>query len=146
MDIFTIMVVLWTLLTLMWVVGGCALLWFILSWRRTQAQKLMLSQCDVAMQFPQFSAPEDHLDLHSHTVDGERTAFAQYEWYVARLVFTLDRCLSFGPRSRWRAVVDTELASHKRYLTSDHFKQQGCLAHYSRRMQRLISRLQGEAA
>jgi hypothetical protein len=140
MDIFTIMIALWTLLTLMWVVGGCAVVWFGIRWRTAKAKTLYLGQCDVALQYPQFSNPEDKLDMRAHTVAGDKTAFEQYEWYVARLVYVLDECLKLGPRARWRTVADTQLSNHKHYFGSDYYKKQDYLPHYSRRMRALIGK------
>ena len=51
----------------------------------------MLSMCDIALANPQFSNPDlGKLDLRSKTFDGEATQFERYEWYVARLVYSLD--------------------------------------------------------
>jgi hypothetical protein len=140
MDIFTIMIALWTLLTLMWVVGGCAVAWFGIRWRSAKAKTLYVSHCDVAIAHPQFANPEGRIDMRAKTMDGDKTVFEQYEWYVARLVYVLDECLKLGPRARWRAVAGTQLSNHKHYFASEYYKKQDYLPHYSRRMRGLIAK------
>ena len=98
-----------------------------------------LGQCDVALANPQFSNPElGKLDLRSKTFDGDGKQFERYEWYVARLVYSLDAAMRIAPFQQWRAVARTQLASHKRYFASDHYANQDYLKHYSGRMRRLI--------
>ena len=102
-------------------------------------------QCDAALREPQFSNPElGKLDLRAHTFDGEKREFERYEWYVARLVYALDGAMRLAPYQQWRAVAKTQLASHKQYFSSEYYVRQGYLAHYSRRMRKLI--LQQRAA
>jgi hypothetical protein len=104
-----------------------------------------LGQCDVAMREPQFSNPElGKLDLRDRTFDGEKTEFERYEWYVARLVYTLDAAMRMAPWQQWTAVAQTQLANHKHYFASDYYVRQNYLPHYSPRMRRLI--LQQRAA
>jgi hypothetical protein len=98
-----------------------------------------LSQCDVALANPQFSNPElGKLDLRAKTFDGEAREFERYEWYVARLVYTLDAAMRQAPFQQWRAVAQTQLANHKRYFASDYYVKQDYLKHYSGRMRKLI--------
>lgn len=98
-----------------------------------------LGQCDVAMREPRFSNPElGKLDLREHTFDGEKTEFERYEWYVARLVYTLDTAMRLAPWQQWADVAQTQLANHKRYFASDYYAKQDYLKHYSPRMRRLI--------
>lgn len=120
--------------------------WLAMVWRSLAAKKLYLGQCDVALTYPQFSNPEGKLDLRAKTVDGDKAAFEQYEWYVARLVYVLDQCLILGPKRRWRAVANTQLANHKHYFGSDYYRKQDYLTHYSRRMRALIAKQQQGAA
>ena len=104
-----------------------------------------ISQCDVAMREPQFSNPElGKLDLRAHTFDGEKREFERYEWYVARLVYSLDAAMRIAPFQRWGAVARTQLANHKQYFASDYYAKQDYLKHYSPQMRRLI-RKQGTA-
>jgi hypothetical protein len=105
--------------------------------RSLAAKKLYLSQCDVALAYPEFANPEGRLNLRSQTFGGRKTGFEQYEWYVARLVYVLDECLALGP-SRWASVADTQLSVHSDYFGSDYYKKQDYLPHYSPRMQALI--------
>ena len=113
--------------------------------RSVAAKGLYLSQCDVALQYPQFANPEGQLDLRAKTVGGEKTAFEQYEWYVARLVYVLDECMMLARTPRWRAVADTQLGVHKHYFGSEYYKKQNYLPHYSENMRRLIEQ-QGKSA
>ena len=104
-----------------------------------------IGQCDVALREPQFSNPElGKLDLRDRTFDGEKTEFERYEWYVARLVYTLDAAMRMAPWQQWTAVTQTQLANHKHYFASDYYVRQNYLPHYSPRMRRLI--LQQRAA
>src|SRR5262249_9732728 len=80
--------------------------------RSATAKNLYLSQCDVALQYPQLANPEGALDMREKTVSGDKTAFEQYEWYVARLVYVLDECMMLTKTPRWRAVADTQLGVH----------------------------------
>ena len=77
--------------------------------------------------------------------DGEAELFERYEWYVARLIYTLDECLALAPIPQWYAVAKTQLANHKKYFASDYYKKQDYLSHYSLRMRMLIEQ-QAEAA
>jgi hypothetical protein len=98
-----------------------------------------LSQCDVAMANPQFSDPElGKLDLQTKTFDGESREFERYEWYVARLVYTLDSAMRQAPFQQWKAVAHTQLAAHKHYFASEYYAKQNYLKHYSPRMRKLI--------
>jgi hypothetical protein len=98
-----------------------------------------LGQCDVALANPQFSNPElGKLDLRAKTFDGEATEFERYEWYVARLVYTLDAAMRIAPFQQWRAVADTQLANHRKYFASDYYAKQAYLKHYSTHMRKLI--------
>jgi|GEM_PF-2246516 hypothetical protein len=98
-----------------------------------------LGQCDVAMREPQFSNPElGKLDLRDRTFDGEKQQFERYEWYVARLVYSLDAAMRLAPFQQWRAVALTQLAAHKHYLASEYYAKQDYLKHYSAQMRRLI--------
>jgi hypothetical protein len=117
-----------------------------ISARGEKAKKLYLSHCDVALANPRFSSPGlARVDLEAKTFDGSAEEFERYEWFVARLVYTLDECLALSPIPQWYAVAKTQLANHKRYLASDYYKNQGYLSHYSLRMRMLIER-QAEAA
>src|SRR5882757_7271528 len=98
-----------------------------------------IGQCDVALREPQFSNPElSKLDLRDHTFDGEKTQFERYEWYVARLVYSLDAAMRMAPFQQWANVAKTQLANHRHYLASEYYAQQDYLKHYSVRMRRLI--------
>ena len=98
-----------------------------------------LGQCDAAMREPQFSNPElGKLDLHDRTFNGEKAQFERYEWYVARLVYTLDAVMRLAPWQQWGAVAKTQLANHAHYFASDYYARQNYLEHYSQRMRRLI--------
>ncbi|HEY1710628.1 MAG TPA: hypothetical protein VGG10_20340 [Rhizomicrobium sp.] len=100
-----------------------------------------ISQCDVALANPQFSNPDlGNLDMRSRTFDGEATQFERYEWYVARLVYSLDAAMRQAPFQQWRAVAQTQLANHQQYFASDHYAKQDYLKHYSPRMRRLIQK------
>ena len=113
-------------------------LWHLGRMRSAEAKSLYLTQCDTALKFPQFANPEGGLDMRSRTVGGDKTAFEQYEWYVARLVYVLDECMMLSRTSRWRAVAQTQLGLHKHYFGSDYYKKQDYLPHYSPSMRRLI--------
>jgi hypothetical protein len=106
--------------------------------RSLAAKQLYLAHCNVALEYPQFANPEGRLNLTRQRFDGNQTRFEQYEWYVARLVYVLDECLMLGPKERWAAVADTQLAVHGDYFGSDYYKKQDYLPHYSARMQALI--------
>jgi hypothetical protein len=98
-----------------------------------------LGQCDAALRDPQFSNPDlGKLDLRDRTFDGEKAQFERYEWYVARLVYTLDACMRLAPFQQWREVAKTQLANHKHYLASEYYAKQDYLKHYSAGMRRLI--------
>ena len=98
-----------------------------------------MSQCDVALANPQFSNPElGKLDLRAKTFDGEVKQFERYEWYVARLVYSLDSAMRQAPFQQWGEVARTQLSYHKPYFASDYYAQQNYLKHYSRRMRKLI--------
>jgi hypothetical protein len=98
-----------------------------------------IGQCDVALREPQFSNPElGKLDLRDRTFDGEKREFERYEWYVARLVYSLDAAMRLAPFQQWGAVAKTQLANHKHYLTSEYYARQDYLKHYSARTRRLI--------
>ncbi|HEX4177609.1 MAG TPA: hypothetical protein VHY57_04200 [Rhizomicrobium sp.] len=98
-----------------------------------------LSQCDVAMREPQFSNPAlGKLDVPAHTFDGDTCQFERYEWYVARLVYTLDAAMRLAPFQQWGEVAKTQLATHRQYFASDYYATQDYLKHYSGRMRRLI--------
>lgn len=98
-----------------------------------------LGQCDVAMREPRFSNPElGKIDLRDKTFDGETVQFERYEWYVARLVYTLDAAMRLAPWQQWTQVAKTQLANHRPYFSSDYYARQGYLNHYSTRMRRLI--------
>ncbi|MBV9694803.1 MAG: hypothetical protein JO261_13985, partial [Alphaproteobacteria bacterium] len=115
-------------------------------WREAKAKELYLGHCDVALSHPKFSNPElAALDLDARTLDGSREAFEQYEWYVARLVYTLDECLKLSSTRHWYKTAQTQLANHKDYLSSDYYRDQGYLPHYSKRMQILIAHQQRAA-
>jgi hypothetical protein len=125
-------------------IGGAVLT--MLAWRGEKAKKLYLSHCDVALGNPRFANPElGKLDLDKQKFDGEAELFERYEWYVARLVYTLDECLALAPIPQWYAVAKTQLANHKTYLASDYYKNQDYLSHYSLRMRILIEQ-QAETA
>jgi hypothetical protein len=98
-----------------------------------------IGQCDAAMREPQFSNPElGKLDLRDRTFDGDTRQFERYEWYVARLVYTLDAAMRLAPFQQWGAVAKTQLANHRRYFASDYYAKQDYLKHYSTRMRRMI--------
>jgi hypothetical protein len=100
-----------------------------------------IGQCDVALRDPQFSNPAlGKLDLRDHTFDGDKREFERYEWYVARLVYSLDAAMRIAPFQRWGAVAKTQLANHKHYFSSDYYAKQDYLKHYSPRMRRLIEK------
>ena len=120
--------------------------WHALGRRSLAAKQLYLGQCDAALRYPQFANPEGRLDLRAKTLDGDKTAFEQYEWFVARLVYVLDECLMQTPNARWRAVADTQLGVHRQYFGSDYYRKQDYLPHYSSRLRALIRDQQGEAA
>ncbi len=104
-----------------------------------------LSQCDVALANPQFSNPElGKIDFDGHTFDGDAIQFERYEWYVARLIYTLDAAMRQAPFQQWGQVAKTQLAYHKRYFASDYYTKQNYLKHYSGRMRKLIQQ-QGAA-
>ncbi|HKQ10220.1 MAG TPA: hypothetical protein VJS85_03440 [Rhizomicrobium sp.] len=104
-----------------------------------------IGHCDVALCEPQFSNPElGKLDMRDRTFNGEKTEFERYEWYVARLVYSLDAAMRIAPFQRWGAVARTQLANHKQYFASDYYAKQGYLKHYSPQMRRLIKK-QGTA-
>jgi hypothetical protein len=139
--LFAIDVVVWLAFLALVVMALASLV----AWRHLAAKRLFLSHCDVAIKYPEFADPEGRLDMRSHMVGGDKTAFEQYEWYVARLVYTLDECLSLCPKARWAAVAGTQLGQHRHYFASDYYAKQDYLPHYSKRMQRLITQ-QREAA
>ena len=60
------------------------------------------------------------------------------EWFVARLVYSLDAAMRLAPFQPWGAVANTQLAHHKRYFASEYYAGQDYLKHYSPRMRRLI--------
>ncbi|HTT99925.1 MAG TPA: hypothetical protein VMF58_17890 [Rhizomicrobium sp.] len=98
-----------------------------------------LSQCDVALANPQFSNPElGEIDFNGHTFDGDAKQFERYEWYVARLIYTLDAAMRQAPFQQWGQVAKTQLAYHKRYFASEYYAKQNYLKHYSGRMRKLI--------
>jgi len=98
-----------------------------------------LGHCDVALREPQFSNPElGKLDMRGRTFDGDKREFERYEWYVARLVYSLDAAMRIAPFQRWGAVARTQLAVHKQYFASDYYAKQDYLKHYSPQMRRLI--------
>jgi hypothetical protein len=118
-------------------IGGAVLT--MLAWRGEKAKKLYLSHCDVALANPRFASPElGKLDLREKTFDGEAELFERYEWYVARLVYTLDECMALAPIPQWYAVARTQLSNHRKYFASDYYKKQDYLSHYSLRMRMLI--------
>lgn len=119
--------------------GGGTFRAIIASRRATKAKELYLAQCDVALANPSLSAPEpDTLDCEARRLAGSKDAFERYEWYVARLIYTLDECLRLNPEGQWEAVARTQLGSHKAYLSSDYYAKQGYIRHYSPRLQSLI--------
>ena len=98
-----------------------------------------ISQCDAAMRDPQFSNPElSKLDIKDRTFDGDARQFERYEWYVARLVYTLDATMRLAPFQQWGLVAKTQLANHRPYFASDYYARQDYLKHYSTRMRRMI--------
>ncbi len=127
-------------------IGVGAAVLTMLAWRGEKAKKLYLSHCDVALANPRFSSPDlTKLDLKAKKFDGNAEEFERYEWYVARLVYTLDECLALAPIPQWYAVTKTQLANHKKYFASDYYEKQDYLSHYSLRMRVLIGQ-QAEAA
>jgi hypothetical protein len=105
-----------------------------------------LSQCDAAMREPQFSNPDlGKLDLRDHTFDGDKCQFERYEWFVARLVYSLDAAMRLAPFQQWREVAKTQLANHKHYFASDYYARQDYLKHYSPKMRRLIQQQRSAA-
>jgi hypothetical protein len=119
-------------------IGGAILT--MLAWRSEKARRLYLAQCDVALANPRFSSPDlAKLDVRAKTFDGKAEEFERYEWYVARLVYTLDECLSLCPTPQWYAVAKTQLGNHKTYFSSDYYRNQDYLWHYSLRMRMLIA-------
>jgi hypothetical protein len=117
-----------------------------LAWRGEKAKKLYLSHCDVALANPRFSSPDlAKLDLKAKIFDGSAEEFERYEWYVARLVYTLDECLSLAPIPQWYSVARTQLSNHKEYFASDYYQNQDYLSHYSLRMRMLIEQQAGAA-
>jgi hypothetical protein len=107
--------------------------------RAVKAKELYLAQCDVALANPSLSGPEaDAFDFVSGRLAGSKDAFERYEWYVARLIYTLDECLRLDPEGQWEAVAKTQLRSHRSYLASDYYGGQGYLPHYSPHMGALI--------
>jgi len=107
--------------------------------RKVRAKELYLAQCDVALANPSLSAPdEDTLDFSGCRLAGSKEAFERYEWYVARLIYTIDECLRLDPDGQWEAVAKTQLGSHHAYLASDYYMQQDYISHYSPRMRTLI--------
>jgi hypothetical protein len=108
--------------------------------RATKAKEFYLAQCDVALANPSLSSPdEDTLDFASGRLAGSKDAFERYEWYVARLIYTLDECLRLNPEGQWESVAKTQLRSHRVYLASDYYMKQGYLSHYSPCMRTLIN-------
>jgi hypothetical protein len=98
-----------------------------------------LSQCDCALANPQFSSPDpDQIDLRAKTFDGKPEQFERYEWFVARLVYSLDATMRLAPFQQWAQVARTQLANHKKYFASDYYAKQHYLKHYSGRMRKLI--------
>jgi len=107
--------------------------------RSTKAKELYLAQCDVALANPALSNPDaDTLDFAAGRMGGSRDGFERYEWYVARLIYTLDECLRLDPDGQWEAVTKTQLGSHRAYLASDYYIKQDYLSNYSPRMRALI--------
>lgn len=114
--------------------------------RTHYAATYYLSQCDAAMREPQFSNPDlGKLDLRDRTFDGDKCQFERYEWFVARLVYSLDAAMRLAPFQQWREVAKTQLANHKHYFASDHYARQGYLKHYSPKMRRLIQQQRSAA-
>ncbi len=107
------------------------------SWRNAKAKELYLSHCDVALAHPRLSDPVE-LDMAAQTMGGSKQEFERYEWYVARLIYTLDECLRLCPDGQWEAVAKTQLGAHRAYLSSDYYYSQDYLSHYSPRMRTLI--------
>ena len=98
-----------------------------------------IGQCDAALRDPQFSNPElGKLDLRDHSFDGDKREFERYEWFVARLVYSLDAAMRLAPFQPWDKVAKTQLATHKHYFASDYYARQNYLAHYSPKMRCLI--------
>lgn len=109
-------------------------------WRNAKAKELYLAQCDVALAHPRLSDPVD-LDMGAQTMGGSKQEFERYEWYVARLVYTLDECLRLAPDGQWDAVAKTQLGAHREYFNSDYYARQDYLQHYSPRMRMMIVQL-----
>jgi hypothetical protein len=108
--------------------------------RAVKAKELYLAHCDVALANPSLSGPEpDAFDFASGRLGGSKDAFERYEWYVARLIYTLDECLRLDPEGQWESVAKTQLRSHRVYLASDYYMKQGYLSHYSPCMRTLIN-------
>jgi hypothetical protein len=110
------------------------------SWRNAKAKELYLAQCDVALAHPRLSDPVE-LDMGAQTMGGSKQEFERYEWYVARLVYTLDECLKLCPKGEWEAVAKTQLGAHREYFNSDYYARQDYLQHYSPRMRMMIVQL-----
>ncbi len=106
-------------------------------WRNAKAKELYLSHCDIALAHPRLSDPSE-LDMPAQTMGGSKMEFERYEWYVARLVYTLDECLRLVPDGEWDSVAKTQLGAHRAYFGSDYYAKQGYAAHYSPRMRTLI--------
>lgn len=106
-------------------------------WRHAKAKEMYLKQCDIALLHPRLSDPVE-LDMASQTLGGSKQEFERYEWYVARLIYTLDECLALNPDGEWEAVAKTQLGSHRAYLASDYYASQDYITHYSPRMRALI--------
>lgn len=106
-------------------------------WRNAKAKEMYLSQCDVALAHPRLSDPVE-LDMAAGTMGGSKQEFERYEWYVARLIYTLDECLRLVPDGEWEAVAKTQIGGHRAYLCSDYYAKQGYAAHYSPRMRSLL--------
>ena len=122
-------------------VAACLTMTLIAANRTHYAVMHYLGQCSVAMHEPQFSNPElGKLDMRAHTFDGEKREFERYEWYVARLVYTLDAAMRLAPWQQWNEVAKTQLSNHKQYFASDYYGKQDYLKHYSPRMRRLIQK------
>jgi hypothetical protein len=124
------------LMALMAVTAGIAIA-NMFKWRNAKAKELYLSHCDIALLHPRLSDPVE-LDMGALTVGGSKQEFERYEWYVARLVYTLDECLRLVPDGEWEAVAKTQLGAHRAYLCSDYYAKQGYCGHYSPRMRALI--------
>jgi hypothetical protein len=117
--------------------GTGALLSSMFQRRHAKATELYLSQCDVALAHPRLSDPVE-LDMTAQTMGGSKQEFERYEWFVARLIYTLDECLRLSPDAEWEAVTKTQLGAHRAYLCSDYYTGQDYLSHYSPRIRALI--------